>query len=126
VNPKLIDFDEADYAWSSGDISGVLFSLPSTDINIDEWSKEFLGGLASECEGTFGSQLTATIPLGNKRIKQFYAACKGSNEELFIVATAVDMDSGILFLMNFTSIEPVILRNINDNLAEMFVVLFKE
>lgn len=127
LNPMDSGIESADFAWKSGDIFGVLISDFTSNMNINELTKQILSYAASDCEGVFGSKSSEIVQLdGSSYMKQLYAACSDASENLFVAITALQNDTDVLFLVNFSSGEPGNLRSINSNLGDILKAIYTE
>ncbi|MGF1629154.1 MAG: hypothetical protein ACFCUT_06755 [Kiloniellaceae bacterium] len=127
VDPAVLQFDGANYAWTSGDLTGLVYVVDPEGSAIDTFANELLGIFASSCEGTFGSQSPASIPAGRGRLKQFSAACRAPGVgDAYYAGTALGYDDSVLIFLTFSSAAPEVLRDVNDSLANVFTVVLAQ
>jgi hypothetical protein len=125
IDPKRSEIRNAEYAWESGNIFGVMSFVPSKKSD-EDILKKFVGNFAQECEGTFGSKYENRLQLKSFIINQAYAACKSGSENIFFAATVVDSNSESLIFLNFSQDDPQSLKDINDKLGTILRSLLEE
>ncbi len=123
IDPKQVDIPKAQYAWKSGIVFGVMFSMVGS---ADKVNSMVIGEFVKDCDSTFGPQKTGGTWTGVFWIEKASAACRSGATNLYVVTTSVTSDSTTLVLMNIAEANPITLRNVNDNLADVLAVLLTE
>jgi hypothetical protein len=93
IDPKQVDIPKAQYAWKSGIVFGVMFSMVGS---ADKVNSMVIGEFVKDCDSTFGPQKTGGTWTGVFWIEKASAACRSGATNLYVVTTSVTRRIGSL------------------------------
>ena len=124
VDPASAGYDNAVLAWADEDVNGALFFLDEDASGAADFTKAFIGGVASACTGTFGSQTKPGSRAGRANVSEFSMACEEEDGSEFMAATVLATSEGTLIFVHFTTNDPGRLRALNDDLRRVIGIIW--
>lgn len=124
LDPVSYGFEDVDYAWTDYIMVGMLRSYDRAEATADRVAKNFLSGLASDCDGRFGSQFEPEENIGAARFLQFSLACQRTDgTQDFWAATVVGYRDEVLLFANMTLDAPQRAQEVNTALGAVLIKL---